>query len=158
MMLPDLLAPGLKLVICGSAAGQKSADLGHYYAGPGNQLWQTLFDIGLTPRVLLPAEWELLLESSIGLTDMVKDQSGADSSIRFSGGNELRKKMRKFQPGMLVFNGKRAAQEYLGVTDMAYGLRKDVIDKTKLFVAPSTSAAAKSSWDPRYWQIMTKLL
>lgn len=156
-MLPDLLAPNLRLVICGSAAGQKSADLGHYYAGPGNQLWQTLFDVGLTPRVLMPEEWEQLLEYRIGLTDLVKDQSGADSGIRFSGGGDLRKKMRKYQPGMLVFNGKRAAQEYFGITDMAYGLRKDVIDKTKLFVAPSTSAAAKSSWDPRYWQVMAKL-
>ena len=75
--LPDLLAPNLKLVICGSAAGQKSADVGHYYAGPGNALWRTLFEIGLTPRELKPEEWQQLLEFGIGLTDLVKDQAGA---------------------------------------------------------------------------------
>jgi TDG/mug DNA glycosylase family protein len=157
-MLPDLLAPNLKLVICGSAAGQKSADVGHYYAGPGNALWRTLFETGLTPRELLPAEWEQLLEHGIGLTDLVKDQSGADSGIRFGGGADLRKKMRKYQPGMLVFNGKRAAQEYFQLTKVEYGLLPSMIDKTKLFVAPSTSGAARGSWDPRYWQAMAKFV
>jgi TDG/mug DNA glycosylase family protein len=117
-----------------------------------------LFDIGLTPRELLPSEWEQLLEYGIGLTDLVKDQSGADRGIRFGGGAELRKKIRTFQPGMLVFNGKRAAQEYFQLPRMEFGLLPSMIDKTKLFVAPSTSAAAKSSWDPRYWQVMAKLL
>src|SRR3546814_13773735 len=49
-VLPDVLAPGLRLVFCGSAAGRKSAELGAYYAGPGNKFWPTLYEIGLTPR------------------------------------------------------------------------------------------------------------
>jgi len=157
-MLPDLLANDLKLVICGSAAGQKSADVGQYYAGPGNVLWRTLFEIGLTPRELAPAEWERLLEYRIGLTDLVKDQSGADSGIRFSGGADLRKKIRKYQPRVLVFNGKRAAQEYFGLATIAYGLLPSTIDRTTLYVAPSTSAAARGSWDPRYWQALARLV
>src|SRR3546814_7604122 len=55
-VLPDVLAPGLRLVFCGSAAGRKSAELGAYYAGPGNKFWPTLYEIGLTPRHFRPQD------------------------------------------------------------------------------------------------------
>ncbi len=156
-MLPDLLKEGLRLVICGTAAGETSAELGQYYAGPGNRFWQTLHEAGLTPRLLAPAEWKTLLEYGIGLTDLVKDQSGADRGIRFEGGKELRRKIREYQPGMLVFNGKKAAKEYLQMPTVVYGPLPHTIGTTKLFVCPSTSAAAKGSWDPRWWELMAKL-
>jgi TDG/mug DNA glycosylase family protein len=35
MMLPDYLAPSLRLVICGTAASDAAAARGHHYAGPG---------------------------------------------------------------------------------------------------------------------------
>ncbi len=54
-MLEDLLAPGLALVVCGSAAGRRSAQLGHYYAGPGNKFWRTLARVGLTPIEVIRA-------------------------------------------------------------------------------------------------------
>jgi double-stranded uracil-DNA glycosylase len=53
-ILPDLLADGLDLVICGTAAGAVSAARGAYYAGPGNRFWATLADTGLTPRRSCP--------------------------------------------------------------------------------------------------------
>ena len=74
-MLPDVLGPDLKIVFCGTAAGQKSADLGYYYAGNGNKFWKTLFSTELTPRLLLPSEFRELIAWGIGLTDMVKDKS-----------------------------------------------------------------------------------
>jgi G:T/U-mismatch repair DNA glycosylase len=43
-LLDDLLRIGLRLVICGTAAGERSAKLGAYYAGPGNKFWRTLHD------------------------------------------------------------------------------------------------------------------
>lgn len=48
-VLPDVLAPNLKLVICGTAAGKESARRQAYYAGRGNKLWSTLYRVGLTP-------------------------------------------------------------------------------------------------------------
>src|ERR1700727_2633952 len=71
-ILPDILAPGLNLVVCGSAAGTRSAELGAYYAGPGNQFWGMLHRVGLTPRVLKPAEFREVIAYAIGLTDIAK--------------------------------------------------------------------------------------
>ena len=36
-VLPDVLAPGLRIVFCGTAVGVTSAQLGAYYARPGNK-------------------------------------------------------------------------------------------------------------------------
>ena len=152
-MLEDLLAPGLRLVVCGSAPGRRSARLRQYYAGPGNRFWATLAAVGLTPRRLAPSEWRSLLEFGIGLTDLVKDQSGGDRELDFARADRagLRAKVLRFQPRLLCFNGKRSAQEFLGRREIAYGEQAESIGETRLFVAPSTSGAAAGAWDPAPW-------
>jgi TDG/mug DNA glycosylase family protein len=152
-MLRDLLAENLALVVCGSAAGRRSAQLKQYYAGPGNKFWRTLARTGLTPRQLAPSEYPLLLSFGIGLTDLVKEQSGADTEIDFAraGARELERKIAHLRPAMLCFNGKRAASEYLGRRKPAFGLQPERIADTAIFVAPSTSGAANAAWDPALW-------
>lgn len=159
-MLDDVVRPGLRLIVCGTAAGTRSAELKHYYAGPGNKFWRTLAELGLTSRQLAPAEATMLLDFGIGLTDLVKDQSGADVTIRFdsTGAAQLRKKMLALQPQVLCFNGKRAAQEFFDTRTVAYGPQPECIGVTQLFVAPSTSAAANGSWDPSYWRDLAERL
>ena len=81
MILPDLLAPGLDIVFCGTAVGAESARRRAYYAGPGNAFWPTLAQVGLTPRRLKPEEYPLLLTFGIGLTDLAKHVSGNDDIL-----------------------------------------------------------------------------
>lgn len=157
MALPDLLVEGLKLVVC-STADEKSAADGGYYAGAGDRFWETLATIGLTPRELKPDEWHSLLEYRIGLVQLAEaDATGVDRGVRFEGGKELRRKIRQHSPGMLVFNGKQVAKDYLNMPTVAYGLLPHGIGTTKLFVCPSTRAGAKANWDPRWWDVMSKL-
>ena len=156
-MLPDLLAEGLKLVVV-SQPDEKGDETGNYYAGAGDRFWDTLRTVGLTPRELAPGEWQSLLEYRIGLTQLAEpDPSGADRGVRFEGGKELRRKIRQYQPGMLVFNGKQAAKDYLQMPTVVYGLLPHGIGTTKLFVCPSTRGGAKANWDPRWWDVMSKL-
>src|SRR5450759_5547228 len=70
-MRDDVLREGLKLVVCGTAAVSRSAQLKHYYTGPGNKFWRTLSELGLTPRQLAPREASLLLDF---VTDLVTGQ------------------------------------------------------------------------------------
>ena len=53
-VLPDVLAPGLRIVFCGTAAGTVSARRGAYYAHPQNRFWPALHAVGLTPRLMRP--------------------------------------------------------------------------------------------------------
>ncbi len=150
--LPELLRPGLDLVICGTAASSVSAARGQYYAGPGNRFWSVLAETKLTARLLDPSEFRLLLDFGIGLTDVVKDQHGMDREIDFSGwGALLQRRLAPHAPRCLCFNGKRAARE-AGIKIVEYGWRTETFGPTRLFVAPSTSAAARRWWDGDVWE------
>jgi TDG/mug DNA glycosylase family protein len=157
-MLPDLLDRHLDLVVCGTGAGSRSAEVGQYYAGPGNRFWRTLAEVELTPEELRPDEYERLLKYGIGLTDLVKEHAGNDRDLqfRFADVIMLRTKLMGYQPWYLCFNGKRAAQEFLGLPSVAYGVQAARYGRTVLYVAPSTSAAANGSWDVSVWQDLAR--
>ena len=158
-VLEVVLESGLLLVVCGSAAGRRSAELGHYYAGRGNKFWATLARVGLTPRRLEPSEYRLLPSFGIGLSDVVKAQSGADSELDFTRASPdaLRAKILRFQPRVLCFNGKRAAQVFLRRPAVQFGVQKERIGVTQIFVAPSTSGAANGFWDLSIWRRLARL-
>src|SRR2546423_4361699 len=70
-ILPDVLAPDLDVVFCGINPGLYSAATGHHFARPGNRFWPALHRARFTPRLLRPAEQELLLTYGQGVTNLV---------------------------------------------------------------------------------------
>ena len=158
-ILRDVLAPGLRLVVCGSAAGTRSAQLRQYYAGPGNKFWPTLHEVGLTPRRLEPAEFPLLLELGIGLTDVIKDQSGPDAQLDFrrADPDALRAKILRHAPRWLAFSSKTAAQTVLG-RKVAYGVQPETLGGTRIFVVTSPSGRAGSYWDIGVWHALAAMV
>ena len=84
-VLPDVLRSDLEVVFCGTAAGRKSAELGQYYAGPGNKFWEVLKDAGFVPVLLNPRQFKQVLDFRIGLTDLNKEQSGGDDELTSAG-------------------------------------------------------------------------
>jgi TDG/mug DNA glycosylase family protein len=160
--LPDVLAPDLAVVFCGTAAGRRSAQTGCYYAGPGNKFWPTLAKIGLTPRQLRPDEFRQLLRYGIGLTDIAKRASGADAVLRSADFDVpgLRTRLAQSAPRIVAFNGKKAAAAALGVgtRDLAVGPLGVGIGSAELFVLPSTSGAASGYWSLAPWQALAERL
>jgi TDG/mug DNA glycosylase family protein len=156
IILPDVLAENLRIVFCGTAAGRKSAQVGAYYAGPGNLFWITLYRVGLTPRLLEPHQFRDLLQYRIGLTDMAQRVFGADTDLKKTdfAADHFRQKIERYAPAIVAFNGKKAASVFLEESTnlISYGLQSVTIGKTKIFVLPSTSARARSFWDETYWQ------
>ncbi|MDA0229808.1 MAG: mismatch-specific DNA-glycosylase [Proteobacteria bacterium] len=163
-ILPDVLADGLDVVFCGSAAGSASAQAGAYYAWPGNRFWPILHESGLTPRQLLPSEFRNVLQYGVGLTDLSKFQSGADSSLDVGGDDTggLAEKIIAYKPRALAFNGKRAGsvflREVLACKIKDYGLQPQALSATALFVLPSTSGAARRWWDAAPWRALSEFL
>lgn len=157
-VLPDVLAPGLRIVFCGSAAGTASARRGAYYAGPGNRFWRTLQEVGLTDRILQPEAFRDLLRHGLGLTDVAKAAFGADAEIRQRDflPQAVREKIQRFAPAWLATNGKRAAKELLG-RRVGYGVQPERIGRTRVFVLPSTSGAARRYFDLALWQMLANL-
>ncbi len=159
-MLENILSPQLDYVFCGTAASAESARRKAYYAGPGNRFWLTLYECGLTPVLLEPTEYPKLLGFGIGLTDVVKNQSGMDKEIDFSCTqvSDLHNNIACYQPGLLCFNGKKAAQMALRKQRVHYGLQDECIGCTRVVILPSTSGAARKFWNIKYWQALPQLL
>ena len=113
-VLPDLLAPGLTTVLCGSAAGAVSARVGAPYAGSGNKFWPMLAVTGLTPRRLAPQEFRLLVRYGIGLTDLNTTEFGADSDLSPAADDPaaLLSKVEAHRPRILAFTAKRPARVF----------------------------------------------
>ena len=157
-ILPDLLLPGLDLVLCGTAPSPTSAARRAYYAGPGNRFWPILAETGLTPRRLAPEEYGLLPQFGIGLTDIVKSAAGvdADSPREAYDAAALAARIRAVRPRLVGFVGKNAAARFLGTPTarLAYGPAAAPIDFPAIFVLPSTSGAARGAWDPRPWHAL----
>ena len=154
-ILPDVLQPGLKLVFCGTAAGKRSAAERAYYAHPGNLFWRALFEAGLTPRQLTPAEFPLLPQYGIGLTDLAKRHSGNDNELPRDAFDvpALLAKIERYQPNLLAFTSKYAARAALG-HPANYGLQHETLGNTQLFVLPSPSGQARGHWDLTHWQML----
>jgi double-stranded uracil-DNA glycosylase len=142
--VPDVLAPGLRIVFCGINPGFRSAAAGAHFANPRNDFWRLLADSGLTPRTLEPDEqWELL-ELGYGLTNAAYRTTRGSSDLRrgdFAGAAErLGQIARELRPKTIGFVGK-AAYEGTFRERPDLGLQERNLFETALFVLPSTSPA-----------------
>jgi double-stranded uracil-DNA glycosylase len=158
-ILPDVLRPGLRLVFCGTAAGKRSAAEGAYYAHPGNLFWRALFQSGLTPRLLTPQEFPLLPDWGIGLTDLAKRHAGNDDELPRDAFDvpSLLSKVERHAPTVLAFTSKNAARTVLG-NGVHYGLQKNALGRTKLYVLPSPSGQARGHWSLEPWTALAALV
>lgn len=142
--LPSILAPGLDLVLCGTAVGAQSASRGHYYAGRGNQFWRLLHDTGLTPALLTPEDDAQLLEHGIALTDLAPGITQShDRGLRYDT-DALRKAMTTEAPRMLAFTsltGGRAAARAFGAGKVDLGRQAWTVGPTAVWILPSSSGA-----------------
>lgn len=140
--LPDYLRPGLKLVFVGFNPGERSAVIGHYYAGPGNQFWNFLYESGLTPVRLRPEEDHRIFEFDFGLTDLVKRSSKSSGDLSKEdfqqGVPALKAKLLEASPEAIAFNGKTGFEKFQG--RKAYlGAQRCRFGNSRIYVLPSTS-------------------
>ena len=77
--LPDLIAPGLRLLICGLNPSLYSADAGVPFARPGNRFWPAALHAELIVRCRNPVD---ALRRGIGFTDLVKRATTAAAELR----------------------------------------------------------------------------
>ena len=154
--LPDQLQHHLRVVFVGTAAGQRSAELGHYYAHPGNRFWRTIHAIGLTPRRYQPHEFPALLALGIGFTDMCKLGAGMDHEALKAGVDvaAFAEKMRRYRPATVAFTSKKAASLFYGrpTGKIALGRQPPLADFPVVFVLASPSGAASGAWSLQPWQ------
>jgi len=160
MIVPDLLRDTLSLVLCGTAPSRMSKEAMAYYAHPGNIFWKTLFDVGLTPRLVAPKDYAALLAWDIGLTDLNKTEWGADSDLSTAGFDvpAFREKMRRHRPRVIAFTSKTAAAHFFGRKSLSYGLQPETFFESAVFVVPSTSGRARNYFQIEHWRALADFI
>ncbi|HZC28976.1 MAG TPA: uracil-DNA glycosylase family protein, partial [Gaiellaceae bacterium] len=142
--VPDVLAPGLRVVFCGINPGRVSAAAGAHFANPRNDFWRLLRDSGFTSRLYAPHEQFTLLDEGIGLTNAAYRTTRGSGDLRrgdFAGAAErLFDIARRLRPRAIAFVGKEAYRGAFGERP-AFGAQSRILADTALFVLPSTTPA-----------------
>jgi len=130
------------MILVGCNPGDRSARVGHYYAGRTNQFWPMMYESGVIPEPLGYEDDRRMLEFGIGMTDLVKRPTRGIEEIErqeFAEGRVLlARKLEEFWPRVVAFNGKMVYEKFAG-RPCKLGLQKDSLYGAQIFVLPSTS-------------------
>ena len=142
--VPDVLAPGLRVVFCGINPGFRSAEARAHFANPRNDFWRLLHEARFTPRLLAPDEQFRALEHAVGLTNAAARTTRGSGDLRkgdFAGAQErIERLTAELRPAWLAFVGKEAYRGVFGERPV-HGVQERRLGDTRLFVLPSTSPA-----------------
>jgi len=141
--VPDIIAPGLKVLFVGINPGLYSGATGHHFARPGNRFWPVLHQAGFTEAQLSPAEERLLLDLGYGITNIVSRATAAASELRpeelKSGGRRLIARIKRTQPRIVAVLGLGAYRTAFGRPSAHFGPQDEMIGSAQLWVLPNPS-------------------
>ena len=141
--VPDVIAPGLRVLFCGINPGLYTAAVGHHFARPGNRFWPALHAGGFTDRVLSPFDERELLQRGYGITNVVsRTTATADLLTKeetVEGGKILRKKVLRYRPRVLAVLGVGAYRTAFNQPKANLGQQPERIGDTVVWVLPNPS-------------------
>ena len=141
--VPDLLAPGLKVLLCGINPGLRSAAIGHHFGNPANRLWPVLHLAGFTPRRLHPTESHELLSYGIGVTNFVNRATATAAEIPDEEVRDARPRVEatvtRWAPEVVAFLGLSAYRTCFGRRTAGVGPQPETIGGTRVWLLPNPS-------------------
>jgi TDG/mug DNA glycosylase family protein len=144
---PDILAAGLDVVFCGINPASTAAADGHNFSNRNNRFWAVLHQAGFTGTRLQPEDERRLLVYGCGITAVVARPTQRASEIA---ADEFRRakpafeaKMRRYEPRVVAFLGKRALSAMLATSDIAWGRQPSGFAGATAWVLPNPSGLNK---------------
>ena len=139
----DLVAPGLRVLLCGVNPSLWSAWAGLHFARPSNRLWAALAGSGLVPRRLHPAETGALLEAGVGVTNLVARATARadeldDDELR-EGLEGVRGLAERWRPGCVAVLGLTAYRVASGDRRAGVGARPERLGPSRVWLLPNPS-------------------
>ena len=159
--IPDLVRPGLAVLLCGINPSLWSGAVGLHFASPSNRLWPTLHAAGWTPRRLLPWETDEVLAAGLGVTNLVPRATAradelADDELR-DGLPRLEALAARVQPRFVAFLGLSSYRVATGERKAAVGEQPRTIGGARTWLLPNPSGL-NASWQlPRLAQAYGEL-
>jgi double-stranded uracil-DNA glycosylase len=117
--LPEIAPQPGGVLLVGINPAEVSVAAGHYYQGRlGRRLWRRLEALGLLTDPVPGREDEAFARSGHGLTDLVKRPTKSAADLRRdeldAGVDDLRRKVREWRPGLVLFAFATTARHVLG--------------------------------------------
>ena len=142
-VLPDLVAPGLRVLLCGINPSLYSGHTGLHFGRPSNRLWTVLHTSGLTPRRLTPADTDELLAAGIGITNLVARATAradelTDDELR-AGVARLSVTAGRWSPAAVAVLGISAYRTAFGRRAAVVGEQPERLGPSRLWVLPNPS-------------------
>lgn len=141
--VPDVIAPGLRILFCGINPSLYTAAVGFHFARPGNRFWPALHAAGFTRRVLAPSEQQALLAAGFGITNVVARATASADALSAGelaeGGRALEARVRRYQPRFLAVLGVGAYRTAFARPKARLGLQPERSGATRLWVLPNPS-------------------
>jgi len=141
--VPDVIAPGLRVVFSGINPGLYTAAVCQHFGRPGNRFWRALHESGFTPRLFHPSEQYDLLPLGYGITNVVARATAAADELHrdelIAGGKVLLAKIEEYQPACLAVLGIGAYRSAFGKPAAKLGEQQDKIGNTRIWVLPNPS-------------------
>jgi TDG/mug DNA glycosylase family protein len=143
LTIPDVVAPGLRVLFSGINPGLYSAATGYHFARPGNRFWPALHRSGFTPRQLDPSEQDTLLGLGLGITNVVARATARADELTVAelveGGCVLREKTDLLAPRWLAVVGVTAYRAAFNLRNAVVGPQDEAIGATRVWVLPNPS-------------------
>jgi TDG/mug DNA glycosylase family protein len=160
-VIPDVIAPGLRVLFCGINPGLWSAATGHHFARPGNRFWPALHGAGFTPELLTPADQDRLPGYGLGITNLAPRASARADELTAdelaAGGAALAERVTTFGPVWLAVLGIGAYRTAFGRPKATIGPQPDRIGATGIWILPNPSGLNASYQLPRLIEEFAKL-
>lgn len=143
LSIPDVIAPGLRVLFSGINPGLYSAATGYHFARPGNRFWPALHRSGFTPRQLRPEDQEQLLGLGLGITNVAARATARAGELTSQelrdGGKALLAKAERLRPQWLAVVGVTAYRTAFGEPRATVGPQELIVGATRLWVLPNPS-------------------
>jgi len=143
--IPDVIAPGLRVLFCGINPGLYSGAVGHHFARPGNRFWKVLHRAGFTDRELSPFDDQKLLDARFGITNLVSRTTAAaaelDPAELRRGASRLARKVERYEPAFVAFAGMGAYRTAFRRPDATVGRQPEALSAAVIWLLPNPSGA-----------------
>jgi TDG/mug DNA glycosylase family protein len=141
--IPDVIAPGLRVLFCGINPGLYSGAVGHHFARPGNRFWKALHGSGFTDRVLSPFDDATLVARGLGITNLCPRTTARAEELTpaelKAGARTLATKVRRYRPRVLAILGVGAFRAAFSRPAAVLGRQPEELEGAAVWVLPNPS-------------------
>ncbi len=147
--IPDLVGPGLRLLLCGINPGLRAAATASHFANPGNRFYPALAAAGILPAFpnlgegMTDAQRAQVIAHGVGITSLVHSATARADELTadqlHDGAELLAQNVSRWRPRVVAIVGITAYRIAFERPKAATGKQPETIAGVELWVVPNPS-------------------